>query len=61
MIQQNNMDIIAKSLVDNVMKNAIEEVKNEKANEKNYNRFIKIFFEVRQKLEDLNALQKKLQ
>ena len=55
------MDIIAKRLVDNVMKNAIEEVKNEKANEKNYNCFIKIFFEVRQKLEDLNALQKKLQ
>ena len=30
MIQQNNMDIIAKRLVDNVIKNTVEEVKNEK-------------------------------
>ena len=34
MIQQNNMDIIAKRLVDNVIKNAVEEVKNEKASKK---------------------------
>ena len=34
MIQKNNMDIIAKRIVDNVIKNAVEEVKNEKTSEK---------------------------
>ena len=34
MIQQNNMDIIAKGLVDNVIKDAVEEVKNEKTSHK---------------------------
>ena len=36
MIRQNNMEIISKRLVDNVMKNAVEELKNEKSSEKNY-------------------------
>ena len=30
MIEQNNMEIIVKRLVDNIIKNAVEEVKNEK-------------------------------
>ena len=34
MIQQNNMEIISKRLVDNVIKNAVEELKNEKTSEK---------------------------
>ena len=34
MIQQNNMEIISKRLVDNVIKNAIEELKNEKNKQK---------------------------
>ena len=34
MIQQNNMEIISKRLVDNVIKNAVEELKNEKTNKK---------------------------
>ena len=34
MIQQNNMEIIAKRLVDNDIKNTVEEVKNEKTSEK---------------------------
>ena len=34
MIQKNNMEIIAKRIVDNVIKNAVEEVKNEKTSEK---------------------------
>ena len=34
MIQQNNMEIIAKRLVDSVIKNAVEEVKNEKNKQK---------------------------
>ena len=36
MIEQNNMEIIAKRLVDNVIKNAVEEVKNEKTSKRNY-------------------------
>ena len=34
MIQQNNMEIIPKRLVDNVIENAVEEVKNEKSSKK---------------------------
>ena len=34
MIQQNNMEIISKRLVDNIIKNAVEELKNEKTNKK---------------------------
>ena len=34
MIQQNNMEIIVKRPVDNVIKNAVEEVKNENKSEK---------------------------
>ena len=34
MIQQNNMEIISKRLVDNVIKNAVEELKNEKTSKK---------------------------
>ena len=34
MIQQNNMEIISKRLVDNVIKNEVEELKNEKTSEK---------------------------
>ena len=34
MIEQNNMEIIAKRLVDNVIKNVVEEVKNEKTSER---------------------------
>ena len=34
MIQQNNMEIISKILVDNVIKNAVEEVQNEKTKKK---------------------------
>ena len=34
MIQENNMDNIAKRIVDNVIKNTVEKVKNEKASEK---------------------------
>ena len=41
MIQQNNMEIIAKRLVDNDIKNTVEEVKNEKTSEKNYPRLAK--------------------
>ena len=36
MIQQNNMKIISKRLVDNVMKNIVEELKNKKTSDKNY-------------------------
>ena len=36
MIQQNNMKIIPKILVDNAIKNAVEELKNEKTSKKNY-------------------------
>ena len=36
MIQQNNMEIISKRLVDNVIKNEVEELKNEKTSKKNY-------------------------
>ena len=77
MIQRNNMEIISKGLVENVIKNAVEELKNEKTSKKNYprlakqlrkmtilqkklNHFIKIFFSVHQKLEDLNALRKRI-
>ena len=41
MIEQNNMEIIAKRLVDNVIKNAVEEVKNEKTSKRNYPRLVK--------------------
>ena len=34
MIQQNNMEIISKRLVDKVIKNAVEELKNEKRKNK---------------------------
>ena len=34
MIQQNNMEIISKRLVDNVIKNEVEELKNEKTSGK---------------------------
>ena len=34
MIKQNNMEVIPKRLVDNVIKNAVEELKNEKTSEK---------------------------
>ena len=34
MIQQNNMEIIPKRLVDNVIENTVEEVKNEKSSKK---------------------------
>ena len=34
MILRNNMEIISKRLVDNVIKNAVEELKNEKTSEK---------------------------
>ena len=34
MIQQNNMEIISKRLVDNVIKNVAEELKNEKTSKK---------------------------
>ena len=34
MIQQNNMKIVSKRLVDNVIKNAVEELKNEKTSKK---------------------------
>ena len=34
MIQQNNMEIISKRLVDNIIKNEVEELKNEKISEK---------------------------
>ena len=34
MIEKNNMEIISKRLVDNVIKNPVEELKNEKASEK---------------------------
>ena len=77
MIQRNNMEIISKRLVENVIKNAVEELKNEKTSKKNYprlakqlrkmtilqkklNHFIKFFFSVHQKLEDLNALRKRI-
>ena len=35
MIQQNNMEIISKRLVDNVIKNVAEELKNENTSKKN--------------------------
>ena len=34
MIQQNNMEIISERLVDNIIKNAVKELKNEKTSEK---------------------------
>ena len=34
MIQQNNMKIVSKRLVDNIIKNAVEELKNEKTSKK---------------------------
>ena len=53
MIQQNNMEIISKRLVENVIKNAVEELKNEKTSKKNYPRLAK-------QLRKMTILQKKL-
>ena len=54
MIQQNNMEIISKRLVDNVIKNAVEEVKKrEKRAKKNYPHLAK-------QLTKTTILQKKL-
>ena len=52
MIQENNMDNIAKRIADNVIKNTVEKVKNEKASEKNYTRLVK-------QLMKMTILQKK--
>ena len=52
MIQENNMDIIAKRIVDNVIKNKVEKVENEKAGEKNYPHLVK-------QLMKMTILQKK--
>ena len=46
------MDNIAKRIVDNVIKNTVEKVKNEKASEKNYTRLVK-------QLMKMTILQKK--
>ena len=46
MIQQNNMEIIFKILVDKVIKNAVEEVKNEKTSKKKLPRLAKQFIKM---------------
>ena len=59
MIQKNNMDIIAKRIVDNVIKNAVEEVKNEKTSEKILPSLSKAINENDNSLKKIKSLHKK--
>ena len=60
MIQQNNMDIIAKRLVDNVIKNTVEEVKNEKGSKEKLPSLSEAINENDNSSEKVKSLHKKI-
>ena len=60
MIQQDNMEIISKWLVDNVIKNAVEEIKNEKTSEKKWPLFSEAINENDNFSKKIQSLHKKI-